>query len=947
MYRKWLGTMLCYILTLSLCTSAMMQTVAAETQQFSDSFYRINQAGDIGELKSILAISDETVFYPEEVYAYFIGRDFADDEAVLRELSARMAQAEESPKVALFCDGGRVTKPGKGTLSLQIAPILKNGITVVAALYEKERLIGLDIKMADGETETVLSPGISGGETECRLLFFDSLTAISPTDFYGASNLSVYVSPGGDDSSAKGTKKFPFRTIEGAKAYANKIKSRADSDVHVILLPGAYHIENPIAFTVEDSGYGEYDVVYRGEPGEAMPLISGGVKVDPSLWQAHENGIYKAHVPEITEARQMYINGIPAQRSVSSGWQRATGVYQKENSAYEEDGFILANSSLPHVSKPSELEMVAQLKWVTQRVPVENILQDGENDIVLMDQPMYDSYVSAICSGGIQPVAGTVIYFENALEFIDEPGEFYFDEDDRLLYYYPYKEDDLKTAEVYLPKSNGIFRIEGTDEENRVKNLRFSHLDIRHGAWNSVNETGFCSFQADCMLEYDVHAVSAANRGLIPLAQIQVNRADRITINDCLISNVGSTGIGMHESVSNCSVERNVIRDISGTGVSIGSWRYNGNSDPRTLCDTIVVKNNYVTRIGQEHMGSLGLGVYYAKNVSLLHNDIKDMPYSGISVGWGWSEKLLGSYAYGGHTISGNRVESVCQERYDGGQIYTLGHLSDSVISRNYVIDSRDNGGIYLDSGSSHLVVSDNVAKACRQWLFLNTTSGTDTIIKNNYSDMNNFRVNNGNTTNYQTEETKVVEGAAWTGESAEIVAASGIEAHLRSNLSKPMEYPAWRKSLYDYIPQSEILEENEYLIEAENYMDGGSGVGFWRPSGTPMIYAQSNGVVIGSFGPTHWCKYSFCVEKAGTYKLELRSGAGPDPLSEVPLVTVEVNDAVAIEKAEHATIPASWESFYGYHLGKITLREGENTIKILNEQCYWTYDNFKLTLVE
>ena len=932
---------LCIFLALCLVLTSFSAVSASE----NISADAVNRAASVSEVKQIIKTQTDGVFYPDEIFAYLIGRDFENEAEIEAELSMRRQSAQTAPKIALLCDGKAVAKPEKGVLSVKLAPFFKKDITAVAALYDGGRLIGLDAKEVNETAETVLSPGISSDTSECKVLFFDSFTAASPTDFYGASKLSVYLSENGNDETGIGTKKRPFRTIEKAKQYANTVKQYADSDVNVTFLPGTYAVTEPVHFGVSDSGYGDYDIVYRGEPGAKLPLISGGVKVE-NTWQPYENSIFRVSVPGIAEARQMYINGIPAQRSVTKGTYIATEKYQKPGSAYAEDGFSIFDCNLPEVSAPSEMEMVVQIKWVTQRVPVENMWKEGYTTYFTMDQPMYDSYVSAICSGGIQPVAGCKVYFENALEFTDEPGEFYFDKDEHMLYYYPFAEENLETAEVFLPKSEGVIDVSGTDTANRVKNLRFSHLDIRHGAWNEISQNGFCSFQADCRLEYDVHAVSADKRGLIPLAQIGINYADNITVSDCRISNVGSTGIGMHNSASNCTVQRNAIHDISGTGVSVGSWRYGASTDPRTLCENITVQNNYITRIGQEYMGSLGLGVYIAKNVSFLHNDIKNVPYTGISAGWNWHSGMIGEYEYGGHVIHGNRIDNVCMERKDGGQIYTLGYLGDSEISENYIIESKDNGGIYLDSGSAYVRVEGNVAERCNCWLFLGLTSGKGSVISGNYSDMDNHRVIDGNQEDYVLEHTQIAADAAWSGESAEIAAASGIETALRNTVLSPVSYPSWRKSLYGYIPKSENLAAGEYLVEAEDYLNEPGG--YYKKDGkAPVVYAQAKNTVVGNFFASEWLKYNVTVEKAGTYRLDIRSGSGPDPMAKPCLVTIEVNDVPVIQKAEHALTPAPWEDCVNTVLGEIELNAGLNTIKVINEQNGWSYDNLKLTLME
>ena len=45
---------------------------------------------------------------------------------------------------------------------------------------------------------------------------------------------------------------------------------------------------------------------------------------------------------------------------------------------------------------------------------------------------------------------GKVFFLENAIELLDEPGEFYYNKDEKVIYYYPYKAQDMETAETYV-----------------------------------------------------------------------------------------------------------------------------------------------------------------------------------------------------------------------------------------------------------------------------------------------------------------------------------------------------------------------------------------------------------------------------------------------------------------------------------------------------------------
>jgi hypothetical protein len=96
------------------------------------------------------------------------------------------------------------------------------------------------------------------------------------------------------------------------------------------------------------------------------------------------------------------------------------------------------------------------------------------------------------------------------------------------------------------------------------------------------------------------------------------------------------------------------------------------------------------------------------------HNELHDMPYSGISVGWGWENTPNAAQS---NLVRYNRIWSVLNTMADGGGIYTLSLQPDTVIAENYITDivrapwlgGYEINGVFCDRGSSGITVSGNV----------------------------------------------------------------------------------------------------------------------------------------------------------------------------------------------------------------------------------------------
>ncbi len=161
-------------------------------------------------------------------------------------------------------------------------------------------------------------------------------------------------------------------------------------------------------------------------------------------------------------------------------------------------------------------------------------------------------------------------------------------------------------------------------------------------------------------------------------------------------------------------------------------------------CKNNIISDNYITRIGLVNYGAPAVQAYYTSGLSVINNEIADVPYSGICIGWGWNQNKT-SVTCHDNLISGNKITNCMQVCFDGGGIYTLGQQPGTVISGNYIYGQANHlSAIYLDSGSAGITVKDNVSEDVPRSVFISgdtndcfvqdnyTTSVTETIGSNN-----------------------------------------------------------------------------------------------------------------------------------------------------------------------------------------------------------------------
>jgi hypothetical protein len=187
------------------------------------------------------------------------------------------------------------------------------------------------------------------------------------------------------------------------------------------------------------------------------------------------------------------------------------------------------------------------------------------------------------------------------------------------------------------------------------------------------------------------------------------------------------------------------------------------------------IKNNLILRAGAEYYDAVGIWAGYTARAQISHNEIADLPYSGISIGWGWGQS---SYA-GDNRIIGNHIYTILQTLRDGGGIYTLSSQPGAVIRDNYIHQlGNDFGAIYLDEGTQQYTVEQNVVAAAPQWLFLNARLVQNNIAQSNFTDtaaMTNKGLNS------LIRNNTIVTNGLWPEAAVTIINGAGIEPAYRS----------------------------------------------------------------------------------------------------------------------------------------------------------------------
>ena len=524
---------------------------------------------------------------------------------------------------------------------------------------------------------------------------------------------AFHVAPNGDDANA-GSSASPFRTLERARLAVRAISAAMTSDITVFVRGGEYRLDHTLVFDQNDSGRNGHSVIYRPASNE-VPVITGGRRI--SGWLPAGSGIFKASVGEM-QFRQLYVNGVRAIRAREPN----EGYYRLR--AWDVPGrrIEIDLDDLPPGVRLRELEMNVQKQWNQNILRVAAASRAGPHAFVTPDEPERTrSFVQTA-----PPREDNQRYhFENLLELLDAPGEWHLDVNTHEVFYKPRPGEDLATAIVVAPVLETLVRFQGT-LDSPVRKIVLCGLVLEHTTWMRPSREGFIGDQAgtgfhvrhqvDESLFYDVIRMPAG---------VHLEAAENIRLVRNVVRHMGGTGVQLQSATRENAIVGNVVTDISGNGISVDMKLEGNPRDPREVSRRDVIENNIVAGVGRDYYGSVGIHAGYPEALRIEHNEVTDVPYTGISVGWGWS---LRTTALRDNLIRYNHVHGVMRLLADGGGIYTLSRQPGTRIEGNHVHDlvrARSAGsfpiaGVYLDNGSDEITVRGNVLRDVPMRIHLN-----------------------------------------------------------------------------------------------------------------------------------------------------------------------------------------------------------------------------------
>ena len=573
----------------------------------------------------------------------------------------------------------------------------------------------------------------------------------------------IWISPKGSDFN-DGTRQSPKATLTSALRQAREWRRTEDNRIQggitIYMEGGTYAFHEPVFIRPEDSGTKESPTIIRSV-GDEKVILSGGISING--WKK-QGKVWVADVPVFNgrplDFRQLWVNGKKAVRARDvedfEKMNRICSVDEKNEILYVPVVSIRRLIDNKGNLKAKYAEMVLHQMWCVANLRIRSVEVQGDSAAIRFHQPESRIQFEHPWPRPMVTTDGhnSAFYLTNARELQDVPGEWYHDIDARKIYYYPREGEKMQEAEVIVPAVETLVRVEGT-LDRPVCHIRFEKITFSYTTWMRPSEKGHVPLQAGMYLtdgyridpkmqrNYLNHPLD--NQGWLgrPAAAVRVVAAKQIDFERCRFEHLGSTGLDYEEAVQGGVVRGCLFRDIAGNGLLVGSFSPAAHethlpydpADRREVCTQQHINNCYFTEIGNEDWGCLAIAAGYVGDVNIEHNEISEVPYSGISLGWGWTQTVN---CMRNNRVHANLIHHYAKHMYDVAGIYTLGSQPKSYVTENcvhsiykpgYVHDPNHWFYLYTDEGSSFITVRDNWTEGEK---YLQNANGPGNVWENN-----------------------------------------------------------------------------------------------------------------------------------------------------------------------------------------------------------------------
>jgi len=189
--------------------------------------------------------------------------------------------------------------------------------------------------------------------------------------------------------------------------------------------------------------------------------------------------------------------------------------------------------------------------------------------------------------------SGSRYFLQNAMPFLDKPGEYYFDYENDEIYYMP--KGDIDEVTIDAPTVKKVIDITGTAPDRRVHDITFDGIGIEHSdfvdwyrsGWISAGDSG----DSHLYPEYDRQIEMPRNR----FGAITLQNTQNVTLTNLRMSETGYMGVYALFDNEGLEISNSLFESIGADAIKVeGGWPGEGD-----LSYGHTIRNVFIDRVGE------------------------------------------------------------------------------------------------------------------------------------------------------------------------------------------------------------------------------------------------------------------------------------------------------------------------------------------------------------
>ncbi|MBR2612274.1 MAG: right-handed parallel beta-helix repeat-containing protein, partial [Clostridia bacterium] len=217
-------------------------------------------------------------------------------------------------------------------------------------------------------------------------------------------------------------------------------------------------------------------------------------------------------------------------------------------------------------------------------------------------------------------------YFTGVSGTFHEAGEWYADRKTNTIYYISENNGEPTSLIGYIPTLAHLFYITG--ENIHIENLELLATRSDYASTMCLDDITKEYVPGANLYGSDIQSVCWASGAVI------FEGAKNASVTNCYLHALGVHAIDIREGCENIRIEQNHIEDIAAGGIRVFGGAYG--CERERITSHITIRKNEIAYCGKRYEAGCGILVCHASYNEISENEVHDIGYTGISVGWVW-----------------------------------------------------------------------------------------------------------------------------------------------------------------------------------------------------------------------------------------------------------------------------------------------------------------------